>query len=187
MRQQDLKKEKEKNVGTRSDSHRLRYPAYFTLVPREGTDAESPILICEDQGCESIGTGGFDGQRRGAKLAIQSGWQYLDRHPNLSIHRERDVASASVKRPALRLEGLFSDPIRSIIYLSMSSSHANEGRVPDSDPEVPPERLSSISQVPSTSQSDTPSSSLSFRDFSTGLSVCAPRHLFSLSLARARA
>ncbi|KAI1184772.1 S-adenosyl-L-methionine-dependent methyltransferase [Nemania serpens] len=53
----------------------------------------------------------------------------------------------------------------------MSSPHPNEGRVPDSSPEVSRERLSSSSQVPSTSQSDTPSSLLSFGEFSTGLSI----------------
>ncbi|KAI1109357.1 S-adenosyl-L-methionine-dependent methyltransferase [Nemania sp. NC0429] len=54
----------------------------------------------------------------------------------------------------------------------MSSPHPNEERrVPDPSPDVPHERLSTISQVPSTAQSDTPSSSLSFGDFSTGLSI----------------
>ncbi|GAP85041.2 putative methyltransferase domain-containing protein [Rosellinia necatrix] len=61
----------------------------------------------------------------------------------------------------------------------MSSPHPNEGRrmpePPGSDPSASAasshERLPSLGQTPSAAQSDTPSSSVSFGDFSTGLSV----------------
>lgn len=56
----------------------------------------------------------------------------------------------------------------------MSSERPNEGHLPDSASNNSYDSLPRLGQVPSIAHSDTPSSSLSFGNFSTGLSVRGP-------------